>query len=349
MLRTLRILVLLALSLLLASCATYTDLPAGTVLPISASPVLESQLVSVEETIAETTPVADYQVGPGDVLFVNVFGRPELGSPGNMGNSTVVKGSRVDGIGQLHLPLIGGVAVSGLTVSEVQNILTQRFSRYLNDPWVVVEIAEYKSQPLYLIGQFRNAGTYYMDRPLTLLQGVALGGGVLDTANLRSARLVRDEKIVPVDIYRLLRRGSVTQNHWLRAGDTLYVPDDKNLNVFVFGAVKKPGSVAMPNGRLTLAQALSSAGIDGTTDNEKHLRVIRSHSATRGELIVLDLEQVLLGETMPYPLVEGDIIYVPRSAIGNWNQAIGEILPSLQIISAVLQPFVSLKYLTDDD
>lgn len=335
-------------ALTLSGCASYTDLPAGTVLPISSSPVLQQEEVVVSTSKEEEQPSADYRVGPGDVLFVNIDGRPELGSPGNSGASTTVNGSRVDGTGRLHLPLVGSVPVAGKTVGETQSLLREKFSAYLNDPWVVVEVSEYKSQPLYLIGQFRSAGTYYMDRPLTLLQGLALGGGMLDTANLRSARLVRDGQTLPVDIYRLLQQGEMEQNRWLKSGDTLYVPDDKNQNVFVFGAVQKPGPVPMPNGRLMLAQALSAAGIDGTTENKNHLRIIRSHSATRGELIVLDLDQVLTGNTLPYSLMEGDIVYVPRSAVGNWNQALSEILPSLQTISAILQPFVQIQYLEDN-
>jgi polysaccharide export outer membrane protein len=63
---------------------------------------------------------------------------------------------------------------------------------------------------------------------------------------------------------------------------------------------------------------------------------------------VLDLERVLRGEVMPYPLMEGDIVYVPRSAVGNWNQALREMLPSLQTVSAILQPFVQVKFLKDD-
>jgi polysaccharide export outer membrane protein len=53
------------------------------------------------------------------------------------------------------------------------------------------------------------------------------------------------------------------------------------------------------------------------------------------------------GEAMAIPLAEGDVVFVPRSSLGNWNDAIGEILPSLQAVSALLQPFVNIKYLSD--
>ncbi|MGE4578581.1 MAG: polysaccharide biosynthesis/export family protein [Desulfuromonadales bacterium] len=334
---------------LLTGCASFTDLEPGTVLAVSGSPVLEREEVVVDILPTEAATSVDYLVGPGDVLLVNVNGKPDLSSPGLAGGgSSKVAGSRVDGSGYIRLPLVGSVAVAGLSLDQVEAGLRQSFAAYLQEPWVVVEIAEYKSHPLYLLGQFKSAGTYYMDRPLTLLNGLALGGGMLDTANLRSARLIRDGLTAPVDIYQLLREGSLEQNVWLKAGDTIYVPDDKNQNVFVFGAVSKPGPVPMPNGRLSLTQALASAGLGETRGNTEHVRIIRSLSATRGELMVVDQNRIMRGDSLPFPLTEGDIVYVPRSAVGNWNQAIQEILPSLQAVSAVLQPFVSIKYLSED-
>ena len=343
---------LIAAVLLLGGCASYTDLPAGTVrqvCPVKKSAVTEKEDVSVPHLRARKAPPKNYRVGSLDVLYVNVGGHPELGSPVSQVGGTTVQGSRIDGNGNIHLPLVGSVHVAGLTVGQVQDKLRQAFARYLTQPWVVVEIAKYQSEPLYLLGQFRNAGTYYMDRPLTLLQGISLGGGLLDTANLRSARLLRGNKTVPVDIYRLLTDGATNQNVWLHPGDSIYVPDDKNQNVFVLGAVKKAGPVTMPNGQLTLSQALATAQVDGVTDNENQIRIIRSYSATRGALLVVDFQKILRGEALPFPLQEGDIVYVPRSAVGNWNQALQEILPSLQTISATLQPFVSLKYLSKNN
>ena len=118
--------------------------------------------------------------------------------------------------------------------------------------------------------------------------------------------------------------------------------------VFVFGAVKKPGAITMPNGILTLAQALSSAGVEESRDDDSRIRIIRSHSPTSGELLVVDVGRVLRGETLPFPLQQGDIIYVPRGVIGSWNQALAEILPTLQTVSAILEPFVQIEYLQNN-
>ena len=65
--------------------------------------------------------------------------------------------------------------------------------------------------------------------------------------------------------------------------------------------------------------------------------------------MVVDLSRIMAGEALPLPLQNGDIIYVPRSGIGDWNAALSEILPTLQAFSAVLQPFVQINYLRRTD
>lgn len=330
---------------IISGCAAYRDLPGGTFHEIG-SAVVATEKVSVSVPAPDAAPGKEYLVGPGDVLLVNVSGRPEftVTSPNTNGK---VQGSRVDGAGALHLPLVGTVPVAGLTLTQVEQKLAGLLKKYLQDPWVVVEIAEYKSNPLYLLGQFRASGTYYMDRPLTLMQGLALGNGFDSSANLKGARLTRDGKIVPVDLYDLLQHGDTRQNVWLKGGDTLYIPDNKDRQVFIFGAVKKPGAVPMPPGGLNLAQAVASAELRDIGFDFRYVRIIRSLSTTRGELIVVDYDRVLRGDALPIQLSEGDVIYVPKSGFGNWNDAIAEMLPSLQMVSAVLQPFVSIKFLSD--
>ena len=179
------------------------------------------------------------------------------------------------------LPLVGGVEVAGLTVDQVQEKLQDVFKPYLKKPVVTVEILEYKSQPVYLLGKFNQPGVQYLDRPLTLIQGIALGGGLQDSANLRGARLVRKNQIVPVDIYELMYNDDLRQNVVLHPNDTIYVPGNEQQNVFVVGAVTKEGAIPLANGRLSLVQALSTAGL-GKLYDPAHIRIIRSYSAIQG-------------------------------------------------------------------
>lgn len=256
-------------SLCLIGCASYRDLPAGTHTSIAGKPE-----AAIEREVVDLSPMTvpsklspaynEYIVGPNDVLYVNVNGRIEF-SGNSTGNASSFKGYRVDGRGCVYLPLAGRVPVAGLPLSEVRDRISSAMRYYFNDPWIVVEIAEYRTR-----------------------------------------------------------------------------------QVFVFGAVKKPGPIAMPASGVNLAQAIASAELRDGGYNFRKIRIIRSNSPTEGELLVVDFDSVLRGKALPMQLQEGDIIYVPKSAFGGWNEVIADLLPSLQTVSSLLQPFVTIKYLENN-
>jgi polysaccharide biosynthesis/export protein len=351
---------LLIVPAFLTGCAS--SLQDGMVKEI-ASPVVEKQMVRLPPEESDQGLSFAYEVGPGDYLSVNVSGRPEfegiapeaagtgVGQSagrviGQGAGSPRERGFRVDAYGNVYLPIVGAVKVGGLSIEQIQRALTDIYKKYIVDPWVIVDIAEYRSRPIYLLGQFALPGTYYMDRPYHILEALSISKGLTSKANLRGARLIRNKRLVPVDIYSLLMEGDTRQNILLKPADTIYIPDKADQNVLVFGAVKSQGTIPMNNGKLTLLQALALAGL-GETSYDRNARIIRSFSATRGELIVVDIEKILRGESGPFPLMDGDVVYVPKSPIANWNQALNEILPTFQAFGAVLTPFVQMKYLTN--
>ena len=347
---------LLLLAVALGACApTYRDLAAGTVLkidqPAQGSAVVERQIDTVPALAPESPPPAAYQIGPGDLLTISVYGRPELGSGGapsvpSGGQATARPvGTRVDENGDVRLPLIGSVPVAGLSAAKAEDRLRTAYKSLIREPWVTVEVVEYRSRPLYLFGNFRKPGIVYMERPLTLLQGIALADGIDNGAGLRGARLSRGGKVQPVDIYELLANGDQRQNIWLRPGDAIYLPDRGTEQVFVFGAVNKAGQVSMVNGQLTLTQAIAASTPLSTGYDFSHVRIIRSLSPTKGELLVVDFDRIMKGEAPPFMLANGDVIYLPRTMLGGWNDAMAEILPSLTAVSTLLQPYVTLKFL----
>lgn len=302
----------------------------------------KQQIIAPKELFTDHPAFGEYRVGPNDVLFVNVSNRIEFSSPGYDQNSAI--GTRVDGTGCIQLPMIGQVYVMGMTLSEIQNLISMEFARYIKQPWVVVEILKFGSKPVYLVGEFNQAGVHYMDRPLNVAQALAFGQGTTGIADLRGARIIRDNHVLPVDVYALLREGKMNQNFWLKANDTIYVPDNSENQVFVLGAVNKPGVVAMTHGRLSLMQAVATAGgLERATPDVNEVRIIRSHTATRGELLVVDLDKIRKGQALPFPLQRGDVVYIPRTPVSNWNDVITQILPTLQLIQNSLQPFVQLK------
>ncbi|MDT8441098.1 MAG: polysaccharide biosynthesis/export family protein [Desulfuromonadales bacterium] len=340
----------------LTACVRYEEFPPGTVLDIEdrSSAILELQEVRVPPPTADDERIIDYRVGPGDVLHINIPGLIDQGGTDDKAQN--YRGFRISAKGMILLPLIGAVEVNGLTVEEIQATLTEKVSIYLKKPMVSVEIREFKSQPLYLLGKFRKAGLHYLDRPTNLLHGLALGNGLEESADLRSARVLRDHRVMPVDVYQLLHNNDTRQNIQLRPGDTIFVPGNEDQQVFVFGAVGTAGPVTMKNGRLNLLQALTSANVGSSGaggdrrypyDHEQ-IRIIRSLSPTRGQLMVVDLGRMMNGQVLPMPLMNGDIIFVPETPVATWNEAISQLLPTLQLISGLLQPFVQIEYLRDN-
>jgi polysaccharide biosynthesis/export protein len=319
--------------------------------------VLDQSLVA--EIVGERDGDA-YRVGPGDTLLVAVYGHPELSIAPYAGGMGAIAADRsrlaglvIDNDGTIQFPLIGTVQIAGKTSAELKVYLEKELVAYVKDPKVTIQVVFTGNIRYYLLGQFTQPGLKYSDRPLRLLEALSLGGSVeLDKASLRSAYVARKGKRLPINFYRLIREGDLTQNIRLRTGDVVLVPDNTNERAYVFGGAAgsnpRGGTVAFVNGRLTLLQALAQVGF-GTTEQVQgklsETYVIRSE-ADRGELFVVDAEQLLHGEAADFELAPGDVVYVPPTWVTSWNQVLSQLLPTLQAISGVLAPFVQIKYLS---
>lgn len=292
-----------------------------------------------------------YRVGPGDRLLVAVYGHPELSITGYGGTSfNAVDGLRVDNDGTIQFPLIGSVKVAGKTTEDLRGFLQERLAVYVKDPNVTVQVVFTGSIRYYLLGQFSAPGLKESDRPMRLLEALSLGGSVvLERASLRSAYVAREGKRLPIDFRSLILDGDLRQNIKMRSGDIILVPDKSSEQAFVFGGVSGGTSVPFVNGRLTLLQALAQAGFsyrDRARGRFASTRIIRSAGA-RGELFTVDAEMILNGEAGPFDLEPGDVVFVPPTALTSWNEAIQQLLPTLQTVSSLLTPFVQIKYLSE--
>lgn len=299
-----------------------------------------------------------YRLGPGDSLLVLVYDHPELSMAPYVPMGTSTQGGRpvgllVDNDGTIQLPLVGSVKIEGQTTDEVRLMLEERLAYYLKEPKVTVQLIFPGNIRYYLVGQFTNPGLKYTDRPLGLLEALSLGGSVdLERASLTTAYVARKGKKLPVDFRRLLLEGDLMQNIRLKTGDVVVVPDHQNEQAFVFGGVSgsNPAGGAVPfvGGRLSLLQALARAGF-GESERFRgklsDVHVIRSEG-DHGELFVVDAAAILNGEAAPFELAPGDVIYVPPTGLASWDQALNALLPFLETIAGILQPFVQLKYLS---
>ena len=292
-----------------------------------------------------------YRVGPGDRLLVAVYGHPELSISGYGGTSfNALDGLRVDNDGTIQFPLIGSVQVSGKTTEDLRVFLQEQLAVYVKDPKVTVQVVFAGSIRYYLLGQFSAPGLKESDRPVRLLEALSLGGSVvLERASLRSAYIALDGKRLPIDFRSLILEGDLRQNIKMKSGDIILVPDKSSEQVFVFGGASAGTVVPFVNGRLSLLQALAQAGFsyrDRVRGRLASTRVIRSAGAT-GELFTVDAERILDGEAGAFELAPGDVVFVPPTALTSWNEALQQLLPTLQTVSSLLTPFVQIKYLSE--
>jgi polysaccharide export outer membrane protein len=285
------------------------------------------------------TPTVGYRVGPGDNLRFNIFGEEGL--------SDIT--ARVDDAGYVQLPIVELVRVGGRTTRDIQAELKEAYAPHFINPWVTVELIGAESAPLYFLGEFREPGVRYMKGATNVLEAVALAGGLGKDAYLPGARLLRDNRICTVDLNALLRNGAFEQNVWMKPRDVLFAPLKEDMSVYVLGAVAGPQAVPFGAEGRTLLQVLALAG--GPVGGQallSDIRIIRTTSPTQGELIIVDATRMLTGKGLDFPLEPGDVVFVPRSALGDWNVAIGEILPSLQLIGGVLTPITLIESLKDE-
>ncbi|MDS4029874.1 MAG: polysaccharide biosynthesis/export family protein [Candidatus Competibacter sp.] len=125
----------------------------------------------------------EYQIGPQDLLKVEVFGVPDL-------NRSV----RVNSNGQISLPLLGLVQAGGMTAEKLAADIAARLAKdYLQNPQVTIFIEEFTSQRVTVVGAVKNPGVYPLKGRTTLLQVVAAAGDPTTVAKQGSVRVLRNE------------------------------------------------------------------------------------------------------------------------------------------------------------
>ena len=166
-------------------------------------------------TTATTDPT--YQIGPEDVLDINVWKEPDV--------SRVVP-VRPDG--KISLPLINDVQAAGISPQELAKTVSDKLRKYLNEPQVTVIVTAINSQRVFVVGEVLRAGAFPLIPGMTVLQALSSAGGFTTFADVKKVHIMRqrDGKLVelPFNYRDVLKGDNPNQNIKLEPGDTVVVP-----------------------------------------------------------------------------------------------------------------------------
>lgn len=159
----------------------------------------------------------EYVVGEGDVLHIDVWQEAEVS------HSVVVRPD-----GKVSLPLINEVQVSGMTPLQIQTMIANKLTAFVNQPKVTVTVTEIHSKRAFITGEVTRPGEYPLNTEVTVLQLIAEAGGFTPFAKTGNIMVLRTMNGVQQRLrfrYKDVVQGrNTTQNIVLQSGDTVVVP-----------------------------------------------------------------------------------------------------------------------------
>lgn len=262
-----------------------------------------------------------YVLGPGDQLSIWALGAEEIGK------SPV----RIDPSGYVDLPLIGRMRAGGLTVQQFNANLAEKLRTYVQSPQVAVTVTESRSQPVSVIGAVNKPGIHQLEGRKSLVDVIALAGGVKPEAGhlIRVTRRAEQGAIplpeahadssgrfsvVELNLRSVLESRNPELNIAIEPHDVIAVA--KGELVYVLGQVKKSGGFVLNERQsITALQALAYAeGLDRTAA-PKQAKILRiKPGQTQRTEIAVNLREILDGKSQDVLMEAEDILFVPNNS-----------------------------------
>jgi polysaccharide export outer membrane protein len=317
------------LTVVLLTSATSAITKAQQSAPVSSTPTaaaaaLVSSVSPVRGASSKSVSTTDdrYRIGPGDVLDIRVFNRPQLSR----------EAIRVDGRGNIRMPLLDEeIRAACKTEIELAREVAKQYLKYQRNPHVDVFVKEFNSQPVSVIGAVNTPGRYQLQRRVRLLEiltfsggpGPKVGGHVKIVRNSdqvtcgEEAAVSEASEDTNVNVGNMLTlslaetlKGVESANPFIKPGDIVNLPEAEE--VYVIGNVLKPTSIPLRE-KITISRAIAIAG--GTMPDTKtdKIRIVRQDSGSSKTELIVDLKAIDRRQAEDIVLRPGDIVDVPAS------------------------------------
>jgi protein involved in polysaccharide export with SLBB domain len=190
----------------------------------------------------------DYVIGPGDELRVTVWGKVD-------GRFDLV----VDRDGQVAIPKVGVIGLSGMTFLQAKEAISREFSKYYTGFEMNVVLGALRSIQVYVVGNARRPGAYTVSSLSTVVNALFAAGGPSKTGSMRDIQVKRGDKVAArLDLYDLLQRGEKGNDIRLMPEDVIYIPPVGPV-IAIAGSVNIPAIYEL-KGDTTLRQGIRMAG-----------------------------------------------------------------------------------------
>jgi len=238
---------------------------------------------------------AEVLLGAGDVVKLSVYGSPDLSIE-----------TRVSESGHLTFPLLGQVAVGGLSVAAAEKKIAGQLEKggYIKQAQVNMLVTTLASQQVSVLGHVNRPGRYPVEGRRKVLDMLALAGGIHgEGGDMISLVRTRDGKTTreTIDVVDMVRKGELDKDVDVAGGDIIFV--ERAPRAYVTGEVGRPGPFRLERG-MTVQQAISAGGGLGPRGSESRIKVTRRDPG--GQPVTLDAK-------VSDPVQVDDVIVVRES------------------------------------
>ena len=239
---------------------------------------------------------AEYRLGSGDVIRINVYQNPDL---------TIE--TRVTEAGIVSYPLLGAIRLGGLSVTAAEKLIADglRGGNFVKSPQVTLVVMQVRGNQASVLGQVNRPGRYPIevaDMRLTDLLAMA-GGAAANGADMVIVTGMRSGKPfrLEVDLPTVFASGGKDKDILILNGDAVWV--DRQPLVYIYGEVQRPGPMRLERG-MTMMQSLATGGGLTQRGTVKGIRVHRKGDDGKVDVITPTLDD---------PMRDGDVVYVRES------------------------------------
>lgn len=265
--------------------------PVDPLLQVYGRNIFRKKNLSFEPAMNIATP-ADYVLGPGDQLVVDIYGSSQQST-----THTITPD------GTVTLEKAGPVSVAGLTVQQANARMRAAIGGYYEDSNLRVTVGQTRTIVVNVFGEVATPGTYKLSAFATVFNALYLAGGTSDIGTLRDIRVLRNGKVIShVDVYDYIQHGNLTGNILLKDNDVIMVDPYDNL-VSLQGKVKRPMMYELKSSETVSDLLAFAGGFTGDAYREKVRVERRSHEG----LTVHTVEAADFGQ---FHLADADTIFV---------------------------------------